>query len=64
MTHDIKDFVGFFDNCAGHPARKNWRFIFVIPAQTHVAMKCLGLLLPATDTLRALALYSAEVTME
>jgi hypothetical protein len=61
MTYGIKDFVGFFDNCAGHPVRKNWRFIFVIPAQTHIAMKCL---MPATDTLRALALYSAEVTME
>jgi hypothetical protein len=59
-TYDIKDFVGFFDKCTGHPARQHWRFIFVIPPDTRVAMKCS---VPATDALRELALYSAEVAL-
>jgi len=60
-THDIKDFVDFFDKCTGHPARRtDWRFIFVIPNDTDTAMKCL---VPATNALRNFALYSAEVAL-
>jgi hypothetical protein len=60
MTHDIKDFVGFFDKCTGHPARKDWRFIFVIPSDTDMAIKCP---VPATNVLRKLALYSGKVAL-
>jgi len=58
---DIKDFVTFFDLCTGHPAQKDWRFIFVRPSDIDVTMKCV---VPATDALRELALYSAEVAMK
>lgn len=59
-THDIKDFIGFFDKCTGHPMRKDWRFIFVIPSDTETAMTCP---VPTTDALQELALYSAEVAI-
>jgi hypothetical protein len=59
-THGIKDFGGFFDKRTGHPAQKDWRFVFVRPSDTHVTMKCP---VPATDALRGLALYSAEVVL-
>jgi hypothetical protein len=59
-THGIKDFFDFFAKCTGHPARKNWRFIFVIPSDTETAMTCP---VPATNALRKLTLYSAEVAV-
>ena len=59
-THGIKDFFDFFANCTGYPARNNWRFIFVIPSDTETAMTCP---VPATNALRKLALYSAEVAV-
>ena len=60
ITHGIKDFLGFFAQCTGCPARKNWRFIFVIPSDTETAMTCS---VPATNALRELSLYSAEVAV-
>jgi hypothetical protein len=59
-TLGVKDFLPFFHDCVGHPAQKNWQFIFVIPSDTETAMKCP---VPDSDTLRMLTLYSAEVAV-
>jgi hypothetical protein len=59
-THGIKDFFDFFAKCTGYPARKNWRFIFDIPSNTDAVMTCP---VPATNSLRKLALCSAEVAV-
>jgi hypothetical protein len=62
-TYDIRDFVDFFNKCIGHPVQNHWWFIFVIPSNTHITMKC-PRPVPATDVLQELALYSAEVALK
>jgi hypothetical protein len=60
MTHGIKKFFPFFHKCTGHPPRRNWRFIFVIPSDTRTAMKCP---VPGTNALQKLTLHSAKVAV-
>jgi hypothetical protein len=60
-AHGIKDFLGFFDKCTGHPSRTHWCFIFIKPLDRHTMMKYP---VPATDALQELALYSAEVAVK
>ena len=60
VTHGIKDFFESFETCTGLPARKHWRFIFVIPSDTETAMKCP---VPVTNALQQLVPYSAGVAV-